>query len=405
MKEYIIRKVGWAYDDSDYQYDGESGIVDWFVSKKEAIAKAKMLNRRYLLSNFWQLAKYDLEGQKTIDYVTRRKKLDAYLVDELGFNPTIKLYPQFKNSYDFGMFLKPPSDEQVDKIVELSGIEFFRVIEVDKEYPIFYKAYIVADYIFRQEKVYLHHRENYEHVLFNRQIDAFKSFKNHKYNFQDVFSSRSEKSILNGTPEKLSLLPRVFEDFIARNKGLSYEKEKLNVSGDIDILALQQLNELLKKPFLQFEEVTITDDLIVEEGTVYQAEINKEFTELEFRNHRLRTLEKLKESEGYLYNFYFELPRYRSNYSNILNRYFEKYIKVHLYLHHKRHPICRGVITEAIEKKDSCKVTSIFKINRMEESLKSTGTGKTLEEAFENSFDNWLEVHQEVWVAMLTADE
>ena len=49
MKKYIIRSIGWIFDDDWYNFDGDHDVVGIYDSKEEAENKVDELNHIYFL--------------------------------------------------------------------------------------------------------------------------------------------------------------------------------------------------------------------------------------------------------------------------------------------------------------------------------------------------------------------
>lgn len=218
MKQYIIRKIGWAYDDSNYYTDGEQEVVEIFDNYESAIEFNNRLNRSYLFYNFEQLYRYlffdDFTKNKT--HLINSQNLHEYLVKGLNFNATILLHPGRWVEYEYLMFLNPPTNEQLDKILTLSGLSFFKIIEVEKENSLrFYKAKTNARYL-RYNGHYLYSKVNEKDRIFNTCQEAMEVFRNRK-RLIDFIERDQDAAYMHGTYKILSPVPQILYDFIQNN--------------------------------------------------------------------------------------------------------------------------------------------------------------------------------------------
>lgn len=390
MKQYWVREIGWAYDDSDYYKDGERRVVEIFDTYEQANEFAKALNREYIFNRFSGLYRY-LFSDDFAEKKINAQKLHQYLVDELDFNPTILLHPGRRVEYESLMFLSPPTDEQLDKIVEITAISFFRIVEVEKEYCFrFYKAKYGGNYL--KYSGFLYSNADEKAQIFNTPLEAMEKFNSSNKSFTFFKEYDKEAAYITDELTSISLVPKILDDFIQNNQYLTYEEGRLRIPFEVDTQTLFQLNALLAEPFLIYEEIALDDSFFYETPHQIKSSVSRDIAEIEFRLHRFRSKEILKNSPAHLVWFYMKFHRFLSkgyNYFELINQYYSD----HTNENYPRYGLIKNMKLEA----ETYSVVSTFSPGKVSAhpsfEKEGIGTGKDIHEAFYNSLKDWLEKH------------
>ncbi len=407
MKKYFVRNIGWVFNDSMYDNDGTHQMVKAFDSKEEAIEFKQKIDREYFTYVFDWIHKY-VTWSDNKDYQEIKDSVNDYLINELGCNPTIRLYPD-NTEYSHFRFLQKPTNAQLDELIKRFRVSFFKISEFDKANNLtFINAIFSGDYNYSSE--YLTDCDGNINLLFTSKYEAMDRFKKEKideYVFEDkIFFLIHKHALLKEKLENLSSFPDIIKDFISNNKQISYLDEQIIIQPGITTESLLQLNSLLKKPFLIFEEKGITHSDFVKDDFVNTIlkESEGEWEYIQERNDRFNSIDELKNSKDYLLSCSFPLiDRYhRLNYLHILKKYLFKYFSEKEIIEYGRTQEktieFSGVIKELEIIDGNYFLKSIFWMNNYTNfnmDKIGLGSGNTILLAFENSLEDWLKKYLE----------
>ncbi|MFK8004784.1 MAG: hypothetical protein AB8H03_00370 [Saprospiraceae bacterium] len=405
MKKYFVRKIGWVYDDARWNNDGAHQFVESFTSKEEAIEVKQKLNREYFITVFDWIHEYTTWSIYDKDYQEIKDSVNDYLINELSCNPTIRLYPD-NSEYSNLRFLQKPTNTQLDELIKRFRISFFQISEFDKKNNLtFINAIFSGDYNYSSE--YLTDYDGNINLLFTSKYEAMDRFKKEKideYIYEEkIFFLIHKHTLLKDKLENLSSFPDIIKDFISTNKHISYLDEQIIIQPRITTESLLQLNSLLKKPFLIFEEKEINESDFVQDNFASSIleESEDEWKYIQERNDKFNSIEELKNSKDYLLSCGFQLiDRYhRLNYFRILKKHFIKHfneeeIIKHGGLRYKEKVIgFLGVIKELEIIDGNYFLKSTFWMNdytNFNIDKIGLGSGTTILLAFEDSLEDWL---------------
>lgn len=397
MKQYLIRNVGWVYDDSLYFNDGLYHNVAIFDTAEEALIEAEELNREFLIQRLSFIHRHQTWTNFKADFANWRNSVHDFLITEFDFNPTILLYP-FSKELSIFMFARRPSVEQLDRLAKQTKVEFFKVVEIDDSTPFFYAKLNPA---YGEGDEYLATYLTEEHMIFSSKKEAVAHYR--KTFEHSAEALRNHQNVLSGSLAKLSRLPAHLQSLINASPGLSYDGKTLKVSASVSDETLTSLNELLTQAFLLFEQTALKEIPPFSANDIknVKKENRSDWQTVEKRFAAHSSLEALKQSKEYLLSYCFRLPtRLRfDRYATILQAFLTKEIDSRIELNHgtftllDRRLLFYGVIVEMREEADSFVVKSLFGLNKhaiLEESSKGHGEASTLQEAFEISLEDWL---------------
>lgn len=311
------------------------------------------------------------------------------------------------------MFLEKPTPEQVDRLIEKSGLRFFQLIEMDEETP-FLKARINPEYAKATD--YFCDYDSERVLIFSSEEQAITRFV--VRDMEHYAHTFSKHALLRQPLSALTKFPAILEDLIWGSEGLTYSDGGVQIAASVDAKAFTKLNALLLKPFILFETAAKEDEQVYDQGQLrwVEKENRQGWEEVESRNQAFDSKEDLKKSMDYLRSYYFQLPNGKYfNYERILTEYLGqllgKPVQNHDYRNYievgeQRFIFC-GVMVEAKQKQELHEVESLFGFNKQPILLESKigqGTGKTLQAAFEASLEDWLAKNRTLILELIEAE-
>lgn len=403
MSKYLLRNIGWPYNDSTYEFDGEQRVVEIFDTKEEAIQRRDYLNREYLLYNLNCIERFEVWGE---NYQKHFEKVNNCLVSQFGFNPSVALYSYFASSYSIFMFWEKPDDKSLDQLVELFGVRFFSIIEISAEDHVHFFTAKINELYTSYPDEYLMDYHGAQNMYFASYMEAYERFISELED--ELYGIKSDEGnlILKGSVEDLTNLPHIFSSVIDESGYLKYENNALIIAYNIDAQTFSKVNPLLKNPILLFEKEPLKDMEVFDQmfiGEVIQSNL-ADWKTIENRNAKYSSKEAYYKSEEFLLSFAFPLRiGYYSKDTHIyqiVKNYLLKHFPETDIISHDRFrykdemPIEFYSMINKITQVDTLiSVESLFWTNlgkTIDLRKKAKGIGQTLHEAFENSLDQWL---------------
>jgi hypothetical protein len=389
MKKYIIRESGWAYNDSSYDREGMLQIAYAFADRNEAMDYLRFLNREYLCGNFYRI--FDLEaGTPGMDRKEYLEGLSSLLVDEMGFNPTIRL--PLRVDMTLHMFPEKPTDEQIDRIVDAFDLTFFRLVELPEEQTEFYYALLYQDHDTGYSEYMYDHHEG-KQLFFASAYEALDQYRTSQMRYEwyrDKWMNLPADA--NG---KWTELPAVLATLVEHSPFLRYEEGKLQLSYNSDTETLVQLNALLAKPLLVLEPVQLSEadhyTSVDIDGTMAYNEVS--WKSMERRRAKYPTIEALRASEEYLMEFRCALSNYGSwtPYPEIIRKHVSRLTGTTV-AQEMQLPYVSCVAISHKEVAGTHELTMHFGLDRnmkLTETPVTTGIGKDPEEAIAACLEDW----------------
>ena len=202
--KYLIREVGWVFNDSTYDNDGNYRTVKIFDSEDEAKEKKKELDFEHFIHTIDFIHRYESYGDYRKNFRDYKLRVAKYLTRELNLNPTIQLIGH--NGYSTSMFLKELTPEIVQKILEIMNIDFFSIIAIEEANPFQYEVKLNPFYEDGREE-YLWDYHGNDKLRFDSKFDAVKRFLSEEYHFNHFTFERNPK--LTGLLSEISALPDI----------------------------------------------------------------------------------------------------------------------------------------------------------------------------------------------------
>lgn len=402
MSKYLLRNIGWPHNDSTYEFDGEQQVVEIFDTKEEAVQRRNYLNREYLLYNLDRIERFEVWGE---NHRKHFNKVNNCLVSQFGFNPSVTLYGYFASSYSTSMFWEKPNDKSLDQLVELFGVKFFSIIEIPAEDHVHFFTARVNEVYTNYPDDYLMDYHGVQNIHFASHMDAYERFISGLED--ELYEIKSNGNlILKGSVEDLTNLPHIFSSVVDKSEYLKYENNALIIAYNIDAQTFSKVNPLLKNPILLFESEALKEMEVFNQSFIDEViKSNLEDWEyIEDRNAKYSSKEAYYKSEEFLLSFAFPLRiGYYSKDTHIyqivknylLKHFPETDIISHGSFRYKDGALIQfyGVIGKMTQVDALISVESFFGTNlgkTVDLRKKAKGIGQTLQEAFENSLDQWL---------------
>ena len=385
MKQYIIRRIGWGFNDSEYFLDGDAEIIQIFTDAVEAADFKKHLERESFSHLFALCHRYVFAPDfvKNNTAVAKRVRLHEYLVNEQSFSPTLLIHPRRWVNYEESMFLTPLSNEDIDHMIELVNIDFYKLIEVNNkdEFELirvkFKSAYLGED-------MFICHSGGTEGpMIFNSRIEAVEAFLRSSFSNSQYYKNGLLN--INGTIGEIARLPTILEDYITKNDTVYFSDCTLTISKDIDTKTFLQVNELLANPILVYEQIPLKSIVSLPCDNIVNYSVSER--QLGRNIESEPEISRIKKTEDYLSWFYMDLDyKYDNNdYPFLIKQYYPEYDGF-------RKPLKGLIKSYSIIDNRFC-VTSTFGYTTYPNPnfhKEGVGEGENLEEAFFNSLDYWL---------------
>lgn len=404
--KYLLREIGWVFNDSTYDNDGKYHTLEIFESKVEAEKRKIELEYEYFLNKIDFIHRYESYGDYKRNFRDFKQKVTTFLVDEFDLNPTIRLIGHY--GYCASMFLRELSQEDVQKILDVMNIEFISIVQREETTPLQYEAKLNPFYYEGREE-YLWDYNGNKKLKFDSKSEAIKRFIEKEYHFYHFTYNKNPK--LTGSLSQISDLPELLKSLIAANSHIDYDNETLVIDREIDYKSIQELNELLKEPIIIFEEfqTKITDEKFENNLTSIKNQNKGEKNIIYEQAFKNTENPEFKLSKEYLINYSFRLSMDNRffNYRQIIENYLTKNHQEELsekygYLYIGETMVqFYGVIKSLKHVENEYILEGCFgyEANQIIDVWKTAyGCSGDLEKAFDDSFKNWLELYGKEYI-------
>lgn len=271
MKKYVIRSIGWVFDDDWYNFDGEHDIEGIYESEEEAYEKCIKLNSIFFLYHFERLGSYQVNlpgpNLKNVEFVNISWIAD-YIAEELSFNREEIWGTRTGRLKGNQQVLSHLNQKQIEVILKHTGLSFFKIYEFNSEEPFlfeFKRNEMIWDVLYDEnedgppEHFYYFHDDRdhdqkravtsiiecYEFALFS----PFSSFEH------DLTSRITVK----GSLQELSRTPNLLKTVLSTCKQIIYHEEerRLVFKSPSAPEELMRLDAVLIQPILIWEKISI----------------------------------------------------------------------------------------------------------------------------------------------------
>lgn len=270
MKKFVIRHIGWIFDDDWYNFDKESSIQGVYNSKEEAIKKKRSLDYESFLSHSFYLHQYQynynwqkeeakfIDVQKIAIYLSKKLNVHKHQIIDRKSN-------QFKNHNNI---LSKTTEDHVAEILNITNLEFFRIIEFDSEDIFFYYTKKNPDLWESKFDPYSYNNLDHFYYYVDESFVSNKRIsKTIKECYEIAITDTSEGIVykliqyspIQGDLDELSNTPSILESIIEQSKNISYDSDKKIILFKKELTAdeLMALDAVLIHPVLSPEKVSI----------------------------------------------------------------------------------------------------------------------------------------------------
>lgn len=277
MKKYVIRSIGWVYDDDWYNYDGAHDIEGVYDSREEAEARCQRLNANYLLAYFPYLRRYQLKfgyGSARNPEFVDNTKMALFLAKELGVHPhqfidrRTKQISVARNIID-ELKSRPAL---VAQAMKLGGLHFFKLFEFEEDHLYlfhFKKNPEVWRKLYEAKFSNLYPDPNFFYYYYDeREADHRRAVQTIKecyeyavtYEHHPIGWQLQLSTLITGTLAELSPTPDLLLGVLSNTKHISYQEEgHLAFDKDVTPEELMSIDAVLKQPLLLMEKVDLAD--------------------------------------------------------------------------------------------------------------------------------------------------
>lgn len=284
MKKYLVRSIGWVFDDDWYNYDGEHDIEGFYDSKDEAIKRVDYLNHRHFLARIfisrpYQLTyNYSLRGEEFMD-----KNLLAELIaqkieveKEEIYNPKKGFI--WRNEVEY---LNKLSEKQVKEILKALKMTFFKLFEFNaegeislyqfKRNPDLWNRFVENSDYSNPDDYYIFFDDRDADKV--RLVSTIRECYYYAINqhYDSITWGLTSEHLICGALKELSYTPELLTQIIKNSTNIKYDPENKLVifSKDITSEEIMSLDSVLIKPILLIEKVHIDSLPIQQELNSY----------------------------------------------------------------------------------------------------------------------------------------
>lgn len=255
MKKYIIREIDYGCDSSHLFQLGKGffNLVAQFDNRTEAETAYWQLEQKAfqgkLLGGYELMTSYSATNQALLIEICE------YIYQEFD----IDFLMQYNNSEHFYANRNIPlplnlSLEQVKKLVDLSKIQNYQLLELEENTTNFYGIYFTGNYGHKEgwkmNSVISRNEKCYSTVtvpaVYQSEWDAIEDIKDKYFYYLDNFL---HKNSIKGSLIELSETPKLLNAFIATTNGIEYDKSNGEISFNSNYFKnIVAFNQLLKAP-------------------------------------------------------------------------------------------------------------------------------------------------------------
>lgn len=271
MKKYMIRSVGWIFDDDWYNYDGEHDIEGVYDSKEEANERCQKLNSTFFLYYFEVLYKYQINlpgpGLDDLEFVDV-SWIAEYLVKELNINKEDIWDRRISRLRANRMVLSQLNLQQIESILQYTNLTFFKIFEFNSE-ELFLLEFKRNEAIWGRfyDKDYHGLAEHYYYFYDDRDQDQKRVVSSiidcYQYALCDLHASIESHLLseikIRGTLRELSKTPQLLQTVLTSCMQIDYleDEQRIVFKSPLVPEELMRLDAVLKQPILLWEKIPI----------------------------------------------------------------------------------------------------------------------------------------------------
>jgi hypothetical protein len=243
--KYVVRRIGWQYDDEIHIEAAPTSIVAMYNTREEAeYARTRLEQQEYREGRPWpdpgDIRRYQSWSWPHSICIDRsiltqflRTECDSDLVDSRSNGWSV-----FSHTSNWKV---PMTDEDIEDFQRLVGFSYYRVDEIADDAR---HAYILEED--DSGGLFLSAREALLHGLRSR----FQRCTN-----PDIFG---DMILLKGSYDELSSTPKILEELVSKDKGMEYTNGVLRIFPFCSDDTLIAIHGVLKEPLVKVRETPLT---------------------------------------------------------------------------------------------------------------------------------------------------
>jgi len=290
MKNYIVRRIGWVFDDDWYNFDGNHDIESIYKTEKEAISRVDHLNHIYFIHMGFTSRPFQLNFNHTKkDEFVSRDNLANLISSNLKID-LAEIYNPRKGFIwkDRFSYLSKLNTKQISKILKEVNLSFFKYYEFNSDN-------LVLHTFIRNPKLWAKYVDEFtpadEFYSFYDDRDMNDNFRIantrlecYYYAIEDDYNSikrkLNEETFYSGELKKISNSPDLLNSIIEQSPNITYNTSKSQLAFDKNVTAneLMLLDSVLNDPILLLKEIPVTKSIFKnEEGRSFYQEIKDKY--------------------------------------------------------------------------------------------------------------------------------
>lgn len=282
VKKYIIRNIGWFYDDEQYNFDGEQRVEAIYERKSEALNRVDELNHMYFMAlvfinTVFQSLYTNYEGSEEHINRDRLARLIADAIDvdvDTFYSPRKGFF--LKND---GPYKELLTKKHVKEILAQLKFKFFICSEVEEGNIAFYKfkrnpevwsPVLIRDQYMTPEELYdyYYNEEGSELRLVRTKAECYFYALN---SWDPIRYELNHDKLISGTYEALSTTPDLLAQVIKNSPHIAYDEtgKYLVFHKEVTPEEVMSLDSVLKHPILIIEEHILDEKSITNKSDDY----------------------------------------------------------------------------------------------------------------------------------------
>lgn len=271
MKRFVVRSIGWVFDDDWYNYDGEYDVEGVYLSRKDAVQRRNYLNHKRFLDFFSYLSRfqidYDYHLNNTPKFVDV-KRIAVLMAKRLELKEEDLFDNRYNRLNDDKNIKEKITTDLVDEVLTDNHFTFYKIIEFNTEdiYFNYFKRNPIVWNKFYNETEY--GEEDYYYYFYDdrdadikRAVGSIKECYEYaiKHPYSSILYTLLNKKLIQGEFSALSETPNILKSIIDESSNIEYDttNESVLFKQGISIEELMALDAVLINPIILIEKVKV----------------------------------------------------------------------------------------------------------------------------------------------------